>query len=63
MKLQLRKMPDGFLAMTDDEGEILPGQVSVQIIAEKVIVEFGLWGDGIELSNEPTKTGHDREHQ
>lgn len=56
MKLQLRKLSDGMsLVLTDEHGEMLPSQMTVQVLAEKVIVEFGLWGDGIELSKEPAK--------
>jgi hypothetical protein len=56
MKLQLRKMQDGMsLVLTDEEGEMLPSQMTVQVIGEKVIVEFGLWTDGIALSNDPPK--------
>lgn len=56
MKLQLRKMPDGMsLVLTDELGEMLPSQMAVQVVGEKVIVEFGLWGDGLELSKEQAK--------
>lgn len=51
MKLQLRKLPDGPLALTFENGDILPGQVAAQVVGDKVIVEFGLWSDDIELSN------------
>lgn len=71
MKLQLRKTQNGVLALTDEDGEILPSQVSVQVIGEKIIVEFGLWDDGISLSDKAastrvvtddwTKLGRDRE--
>ena len=74
MKLQLRKMQGGSsLVVTDENGEMLPSQITVQIVADKVIVEFGLWGDDISLSDKPaaempkplsdwTKTGRDQEH-